>query len=592
MAAAVRAGTPSSLAIFRNRNFNLLWGGRLASTAGGSLASLAASILAYRITHSAMSVGLMLMAAAAPSLLLGLTAGVIVDRLDRRRIMIASDLVRAALVFAIPFLVPQNVFWLYFLVLLASGVSTVFDPAYASVVPAVVRDEELASANAPLAISSFGSAAVGFAVSGLIAAQFPVAWAFYAGAATLLFSGLCVWLAVIPPIEAKREKSLATVYRNLQDGAAFLVNTPALLAVFGLAPFLGVSFGLWNSLLLPFARQALGASEFQYGLQEGLALLGFVVSSLLMARVSCRLREGQWLVISSIGMGVAALLYASVSSIGLAMAMVVVSGFLIAPSSVARDLIIQRSTPRETRGSVSSVFFVTRDVAFLIGMAAAGLADLWGVRALMAGSALLALVPGAVALVMPGLGEPAVEWRRLAQLLGAASLASRPSAERPATLSDLDLLAGRIPAFASLTPLERRALVAQSSVIDVPSGATVAGRGEGTDAVYFILAGRAVAGAVDNGGYAALEIMHACEFFGEMGARAGTPRPTNAVADDAATLLRVPAGTFGQLMENAKMGEIVRLKRNERLSRTSLGDLPRFATVDQAALKELRTSVT
>src|SRR5512146_2089335 len=86
---------PSPFAIFRNRSFTLLWTGQLVSTIGSSLTSLAASILVFRLTGSAMSVGLMLMATAAPSLLVGLFAGVLVDRYDRRKIMIAADLIQA-----------------------------------------------------------------------------------------------------------------------------------------------------------------------------------------------------------------------------------------------------------------------------------------------------------------------------------------------------------------------------------------------------------------------------------------------------------------------------------------------------------------
>ncbi|HJW83762.1 MAG TPA: MFS transporter, partial [Anaerolineae bacterium] len=108
----------SPFAIFRNRNFTLMWSGQLVSTIGSSLTSLAASILIFRITGSALSVGLMLMATAAPTVLVGLIAGVFVDRYDRKRIMIAADFVRAALVFLIPFLIPVNIAWLYVIVAL------------------------------------------------------------------------------------------------------------------------------------------------------------------------------------------------------------------------------------------------------------------------------------------------------------------------------------------------------------------------------------------------------------------------------------------------------------------------------------------
>ena len=108
MTVAASTGSISPFAVFRNRGFSLLWTGQLISTMGSALTSLAASILVYRLTHSAMSVGLMLMATAAPTVLVGLFAGVFVDRFDRKRIMIAADLIRAVLVFLIPVLVPHK----------------------------------------------------------------------------------------------------------------------------------------------------------------------------------------------------------------------------------------------------------------------------------------------------------------------------------------------------------------------------------------------------------------------------------------------------------------------------------------------------
>ena len=119
----------SPFAVFRNRNFSLMWTGQLISTMGTALTSLAASILVFRLTDSALSVGLMLMATAAPSLLVGLFAGVFVDRFDRRKIMIIADIVRAVLVFLIPFLASVNIIWLYIMVMLTSAIGRATPPA-------------------------------------------------------------------------------------------------------------------------------------------------------------------------------------------------------------------------------------------------------------------------------------------------------------------------------------------------------------------------------------------------------------------------------------------------------------------------------
>ncbi len=111
------------MSVFRHRDFSLMWSGQLVSTIGSALTSLAASILVYRETGgSALSVGLMLMATAAPSLLVGLVAGVFVDRYNRRRIMVFADLLRAVLVFLIPILVPYHIAWLYLMVILTSAI--------------------------------------------------------------------------------------------------------------------------------------------------------------------------------------------------------------------------------------------------------------------------------------------------------------------------------------------------------------------------------------------------------------------------------------------------------------------------------------
>jgi len=217
----------SPFAVFKNRNFSLLWTGQLISTMGSALTSLAASIYIYDKTGSALSVGLMLMATAAPSLLVGLFAGVFVDRFDRKKIMITADILRAMLVLLIPILVPLNINWLYVIVMLTSAISQFFDPAHESVLPEVATDDELAAANSLIAISQFGSTAVGFAAAGLIGSD-NVNLAFYLDAATFAVSALIVYMISIKPIQADEDTSASVVIQNLQAGVKQLFGTPIL----------------------------------------------------------------------------------------------------------------------------------------------------------------------------------------------------------------------------------------------------------------------------------------------------------------------------------------------------------------------------
>ena len=589
MTVAVSSRPLSPFSVFRNRSFTLMWTGQLISTAGSALTSLAAGILVYRLTGSALSVGLMMMATAVPTLFVGLIAGVFVDRYDRRNIMIAADLIRGALVLLIPFLIPANIAWLYILVALASAVGQFFDPAYASVLPEIASDEELAAANSMVTISSIGAQAIGFAAAGFIASRLDITWAFYIDAISFVFSAACVLLIRVAPLKVEGETNIPAIMRNLRAGAKIIVDTPSLRSLFLIYVPVFVIYGLNNALLLPFARRALHATEFEYGLIEGVTTVGFVLGSFAMASLADRLREGQWIAISFIGMAMTGIVYSLLSSVPLAIMVGTLAAFLNSPSVIGRQLLIQRNTPREARGRVSSAFFVTRDTMFLLGMASAGLADVVDVRVLFFGNAVVFLIVGSLALILPGLGQPAAEWRRAIRLLRGAEVAPGLGMGRAATLADFDLLATRLPALSGLSRDLRQNLAAQTLVADAPGGTIVVRKGEASDAAYFILNGRAVAGYAEPGSYRLLEVLNPGDFFGEIAALTGVPRTANVITEEPSTLLQVPAPALRQMMGEPHLNRLFLSKMTERMARMNMLDMPRVAGLDQQALQELRT---
>ena len=578
-------------AVFRKRDFSLLWVAQLVSTIGSSLTDLAAGILVFRLTGSALSVGLMLMATAVPSLVVGLIAGVFVDRFDRKKILIASDLIRTGLVASIPFLIGINVALLYVIVLINSAVKQFFDPAEESILPDVASDEELAAANSFLSISSFGSTAIGFAAAGLLAASFDIRWAFWIDSLTFLFSAACVLFVHVRKTEPEEESSVAVVVANLREGISYLAGSSTLRTLFLVGAPVFFSFGLWNVLLLPFATRALHATEFEYGLQEGLTSVGFVIGSLIMARFADRLREGAWMVASFLLMGIVGILYGTATSIPFAIFLVMLSGFLNAPSSIARRLILQRSTPRELRGRVFSAFFVGRDLLFLIGMVAAGLADVIDVRVLVVAASVVLIFAAVLTQLSPALAVPAAEWRRAMQLLRTApAVATAATAIRPATLADFERLVGHIPTLAVLDERRRSSFIEKATVSEAETGTSVVRQGEPGDSAYFVLGGRLVAGTPnEDGSYRALSSMTAGDFFGEIAALTGSARTANVVVDEPATLLEVPAETLRALMSEPQLSQLFLSKLTERLVRTSSADLPRLAGIDQDVLRDLRT---
>lgn len=578
----------SPFAVFKNRNFSLLWTGQLVSTMGSALTSLAASIYIYRLTGSALSVGLMLMATAAPSLVVGLFAGVFVDRYDRKSIMLLSDFLRAVLIVLVPLLAPLNVAWLYVIVALTSAIGQFYDPAHESVLPEVASEDDLAAANSLIAISQFGSTAVGFAAAGLIASAASLDWAFYFDAATFLFSATCAYLIRVKPIQAEEETSARVVIQNLKAGVRQLFGTPVLRSLFSVQVVVLISFGLSNTLLLPFALKALKATEFEYGLQEGLTSIGFVIASLMMAKIFDRLQPGAWLAISFIGMGVIEIAYSFVGSVPLAIALIAFSGFLNAPSSIGRRVIVQRNTPAEMRGRVSSVFFVARDMLFLVGMSAAGLADLMDIRLLFLIGAVLLTGAGVLLLFMPGLGPTAAEWKRTFALLRGVEAAPRLGMGRAATLGEVERFIGRMPQLAGMSAKERAQLASDTLVAEAGGGQVITYRGEESDAAYFILKGSVGAGRLKDDEYEILRYLQEGDLFGEVAAMTGMTRTANVITEEACEFLIIPARVLKRLARSyPDLNVVLHTTIGERLSLT---ELPRGTGFDQQLLRELRTS--
>jgi CRP-like cAMP-binding protein/sugar phosphate permease len=587
------AAAPSMFAVFRRRDFTLLWIAQLVSTAGSALTDLAAGIYVWRATESALAVGLTLIVTAIPSLVVGLLAGVYVDRHDRKRIMIVTCLIQAVTVALIAVVIGIDTIalpGLYLLLLVNAGIKQFFDPAHDSLIPEIASDAELAAANSFLSIASFGSTAIGFAGAGLLAGSVGLQWAFIIDAASFVFAAGCIALmgnyAMPTPDD---DASVAVIVSNLKSGMTVLFGTPIIRSLFVVGAFMFFSFGLWNVLLLPFTLKTLHATEFQYGLQEGLTSVGFVAGSFFMARFSSKLPEPAWIVLAMTGMGICGVLYGLSTQIGVAILLVMVSGFFNAPSSVARSVLLQRNTPREMRGRVFSSFYVMRDVVFLFGMAGAGLADVVDIRLLIVAASSLLFVSAGFTLVAPGLAVST--WGAAsARLRGATAAPTLGAATaRAATLADFDRLAGRLGVFTRLSPDQRSAFVRAATVLDIAEGTRIIEHGDAATSAYFILDGSTTAGIPVEDGYSGLSTMTAGDFFGEIGALTGSRRTADVVADVDSTLLEVPADALRATMEVPEISHVVLSTISNRLQRTEAADLPRLAGIDQDDLRDLRT---
>jgi CRP-like cAMP-binding protein len=226
---------------------------------------------------------------------------------------------------------------------------------------------------------------------------------------------------------------------------------------------------------------------------------------------------------------------------------------------------------------------------FLVGMAAAGLADVIDVRLLYLIGSLITLSCGIWALVLPGLGQPAAEWKRSLALLRGAPKVSGLGAGRRVLPADVDLLVGLLPALSGIGRADRERILAEGTILDIQPQTRLTTAGETGDSAFFILSGKAVAGIGDGqGGYRSLSTMAAGDYFGEIAALTGATRTADVVAEETTQLLQVPTPVLRVMMAQPAFSRMVLARMSERLARTSIRELPRLAGVDPQDARELR----
>lgn len=387
-----------------------MWSAQLISTFGDALTQLAAGILVFRLTGSALSVGLMFAVTMLPTLLVGLVAGVYVDRWDRKKILVASCFAQALFVALIPLLLPAGIVWLYVLVALSSTVRQFFDPAASSVQPDIVGDEALDSANAFLSMSATASQILGFAAAGLLAVQVSLSWVFLVDALTFVVAGLCLLNVTVPKHAPSDGEDVSSVLGDVRSGMAHLFGTPVLRAIMLLSLSFGVAISSFNTLSLPFVLSQLqGGSEFVFGIQESVMAAGYVLGSLTMASLASRLAPRSWMALCLLGMGGFTLVYALGNSVLLIILVAGLFGFFNAPINIAMKTLFQRHTPTKLRGRVFGAYYVGLDTVWLLGALAGGLGDVLGLRLMLLGVGLVTMAMSLLAALMPGLGVAKTE---------------------------------------------------------------------------------------------------------------------------------------------------------------------------------------
>ncbi len=202
--------------------FRSLWLAQVISLTGDWFNTIASVIIVNRYSASGLAVGWLFIARALPPFLLSPVAGVIADRLDRRKVLILSDVLRAGIVFC--FLLvdrPERLWLLYVLTVLQFSVSAFFEPARAAIVPALVEGNELIIANTLSSITWSAMLALGGAIGGLTASLFGVRVSLIVDAMSFLISAAFV-LSISGQFHANAVHALESGWQNFVDGLSYV----------------------------------------------------------------------------------------------------------------------------------------------------------------------------------------------------------------------------------------------------------------------------------------------------------------------------------------------------------------------------------
>lgn len=392
----------------RHRNYRLFFMGQVISVSGTWMQNIATAWLVLALTHSAVAVGVLAVFQFLPFTVLGLFAGVLVDRLDPRRTVILTQASSMLLAFVLTGLTVAGVVtaWEIYLLTALRGIVLVLDaPARQALTFQMVGRDELPNAVA-LNSSLFNAArVVGPAVGGVLVATAGVGWCFGLNAAS--------YLAVLAGLLMMRRDELFAVGRAA-DAPTFLRGTAEALAFVWRSPLLLVSlttvfvvstFSFNFNVLLPvLARTTLDSGPGTFGTVTAFFGAGALTGALIAASLSRASRRA--MLVGAAGLGLAQLLVAPEASLASVSLFLFAAGMAFTVWSASANAILQLNSPDHIRGRVIGLYYF----AFNGSGPAGGLLAGW--LAAQGGTELAFAAAGVLALAMAGVATMVLRARQ------------------------------------------------------------------------------------------------------------------------------------------------------------------------------------
>ncbi len=397
---AVRAqATP----LGRNRNFILLLTGQFVSQMGDRLAMIAFPVLVLKTTGSTLSTGLVLAMYTLPYLVFAPWAGVIIDRFDRRRLMILSDVARALLVALVPLVASRSMPATFVLSFAVASFGVLFDPAKMSLLPDVVADDHLVRANSLLETTEKLTEILGYAAAGVLLSVLSTTAAFRIDALTFVLSaGALLLMKVQPWWRTKKREEGISFGHQFREGLAYLGRHKGLRTNTIVVIFSAIGVGAAYPLTFFLATNVFDKGAGGFAALEVAIAIGYLVGSVAVAWLGSRLNLGAGMFTGLVGMGLFLGLVALTGNLWSAALPFALFGLADAFAVIAIDTYVQQTVPEELRGRVWGVrLCLTQGASAAAIIVVGALASSVSVPALLVAAGLVIAVPAAVGAFIP-----------------------------------------------------------------------------------------------------------------------------------------------------------------------------------------------
>jgi MFS family permease len=390
-------------ALFRIRDYRLLWTGQAVSNFGDALTNLALLLTAQRLTGSTAAVATTAIAVALPTLLFGMVAGAYVDRWNRKRVMVVSDLFRTSFVLLFLLVTTPDMMWLlYTVAFVQAALGTFFNPAKSALVPRIVPPDQLLSANSVSQMTQIVFGLIGTAVAGLIAATMEtLALAYILDASTFIISLAAISLIQTDGASQRTDIAETHILRDIRAGIQTALGSRVLVGVLVGAAILMLGIGAVNVLLVPFIVEDLAVSEAWFAAFEAAQVVPMVIAATLVAALASRIAPTRIITITLGGLGVMLAFMAAVTAPWHMIIILFTVGWMITPLQASVSTLVQTEVEDEVRGRTGAALNTVLTGSQVASMALAGVAaTALGTRSVFVLAGVIAVIASAATVVL------------------------------------------------------------------------------------------------------------------------------------------------------------------------------------------------